>query len=1047
MADFRQYSNFNKNNNFTGVVIGADAEVTELDLNEMQEILKNNQASVNKLMYGDGILGLGTMSYAGGTFTYANDSALVNGVLVPISSLTLASLANGDKIYLDTWVATLAYTDTVKTMGNQQAGTTEVNKMLDSRINAENSRRLQLQYTLTKTNSGTAGHTYLQLGHITNGAFILDARTITPMTSMSAPITASVGFGMNSKVVVAGKTMAMPSFKIGGQSYVNLFGKDGNCENVSKWNTWQGTSSLDTTNKLFGGNGIKVVTSTTSYSALYKTKTMHGLDVNKYYLFSAYVKNGNLATGIKLSVEGIGLNTTPMITDTTKFTRIALKITPTDMITATNFDIWFGGTAVGQYGYVDGIMVNEITASEYALDVATLMAKYPYVDSYACTMNPYIQVIHDNLVRNGNGEEGLAYWKTTSNASLALASNGFTFTATATWEKLTQTIKVKPNTDYFINATIGASLYIGVWDTSGANMYLGLIGGTFNSGNNTEISVGIMMEIIGSSTVNSLMLVEGTTAPASYLPFRSEELVVKTLLTSDDSVTVANGEVSGLVNWKHRTLYGKDVDWRYNGDAVGFKKLYLTLNPKAVGGGASGNVGIKSDGKILVTDLNVASADTHYVVSAGDTYYVAVADTETGWAETIAPNDDEVKAFMNGWKALKNNGTRYTVWASSLVADPKTVPNAFPPGTTTTMSGTQGSGTTVITVADASIFKTGDGIWVYDNNPTTVQSISGNNITLVGSLNLGANAGTVVTKVDANLVTYCKYNVVSGYEGYQLHYKLAKPEILGNLNAGLEGVMPLLNPGDNYIYLDTGMVLAEQNIPVFNNTGYWWINSYAPENLLSNKVESFGTLYIDGIYDNSPLSISATYNALRGNYVLGIPVANYDPNATYTVDYKILATIAPAVGTFTMQYGTDLNTIIKNVSEELNNKQTKNVMLDQIVDLSMLETGGYPSNSTSNNAVPSWVVISGVMYIQIVVPFKAIKATLPTVTLSNLKVSKGTSGYIVDITNLVTMDGIALNTQAFTATYVVKDTTAIADIKSYGALVRFDYKADCRGKV
>lgn len=41
---------------------------------------------------------------------------------------------------------------------------------------------------------------------------------------------------------------------------------------------------------------------------------------------------------------------------------------------------------------------------------------------------------------------------------------------------------------------------------------------------------------------------------------------------------------------------------------------------------------------------------------------IVITLIESGWNTTIIPNTQEVMAFMNGWKATANDGTRYTVW-------------------------------------------------------------------------------------------------------------------------------------------------------------------------------------------------------------------------------------------------------------------------------------------------------------------------------------------------------------------------------------------------
>lgn len=150
-------------------------------------------------------------------------------------------------------------------------------------------------------------------------------------------------------------------------SIVNLLGTDGDCEDVSKWSLDSMTTSLDSSNKVFGSNSIKMIlTSATGY--LVKIASSFNLNPLKYYMFSAYVKNGNATSGVSLYKDsgggGITKNSAVQSIDTTKFVRISLPLAPGDLNIGNAFAIRVNGT-VGQYGYVDGVMINEITQVEY----------------------------------------------------------------------------------------------------------------------------------------------------------------------------------------------------------------------------------------------------------------------------------------------------------------------------------------------------------------------------------------------------------------------------------------------------------------------------------------------------------------------------------------------------------------------------------------------------------------------------------------------------------------------------------------------------------
>lgn len=178
---------------------------------------------------------------------------------------------------------------------------------------------------------------------------------------------------------------------IKGRTLVNLLGRDGNCEDASKWLDYQSTHALDSTNRVYGSNGMKV-TIATGYTEgdLNRSLTLTG---GKYYIILGDVKNGN-ATNAKL-IYG----STPSIqsvSDTNNFNPVYIKINPVSTIT-TNLNMTVIGSA-GQYAYFDGIRVYEISQAEYnalgttLTDINAIAAKYPYVDDMKGLNNPYLNV-------------------------------------------------------------------------------------------------------------------------------------------------------------------------------------------------------------------------------------------------------------------------------------------------------------------------------------------------------------------------------------------------------------------------------------------------------------------------------------------------------------------------------------------------------------------------------------------------------------------------------------------------------------------------------
>jgi hypothetical protein len=170
--NYTRYSNYNTNAGIEAVRFAATSAVLEVELNEAQDAANDKLRKTIKLLCTDGLSVLNTMTYSGGTFTIANCNALLQGILLYISSLSI-SAASGDNIYLDTWVDMVGPSGTLYQYGNTQ-GSTVPNYLIEASVGVETSARQVRRYTLSKT-TGTAGHTYLLLAQIASG--VLSVKT------------------------------------------------------------------------------------------------------------------------------------------------------------------------------------------------------------------------------------------------------------------------------------------------------------------------------------------------------------------------------------------------------------------------------------------------------------------------------------------------------------------------------------------------------------------------------------------------------------------------------------------------------------------------------------------------------------------------------------------------------------------------------------------------------------------------------------------------------------------------------------------------------
>lgn len=153
-ANFNIDSYFNKDAQFKKVTFADGGKVVEAELNELQDIVNFRIARVLSLVFGSRPLYLGTYGVTSGKLNISNEYVSIDGEIVFIPS-TNYTVAIGDAIYLNKIETTLTHVDTIKKYGEIGGTTNLTNNMLDSRVGEETTRRVQVQYQLTKTNTGS----------------------------------------------------------------------------------------------------------------------------------------------------------------------------------------------------------------------------------------------------------------------------------------------------------------------------------------------------------------------------------------------------------------------------------------------------------------------------------------------------------------------------------------------------------------------------------------------------------------------------------------------------------------------------------------------------------------------------------------------------------------------------------------------------------------------------------------------------------------------------------------------------------------------------
>lgn len=925
---------------------------------------------------------------------------------------------------------------------------------------------------------------------------------------IETPISKSLSYGVN----YINKTGAVPTgldAEFTPRHYVNLLGKAGNFETIGNWTSGSGTLALDTTNKLFGQNCLKftAINAGAMYTNISNATTLLTHIQNKKILVSGYIKNGNGSfVQMGLQTDTSGTNTVGVYATT--WTRVALKINSTTSTTFNLLGIVVQATTSGQYGYIDGLMINEITDTEYANDsVETLMARYPYVDSVGVTRNIMIQTGHGlyNQITNGDFNNSNYNWASESSTS-SISSNILTNTADglSTYGRITMVMsnyKPKTNDKIFVKARVKVTnsvcAYITIlfrngtgtplqniqipnpiqnqtYDiygiiqaegeyTNGARIYLqhSYVNAATASGKVMEVdgNIGIFAIPITGTVYENMSASDINSKITSYFEGYQggiEKCVIEGDFLEGDKIKLVNGQVTGSKMWRNKTLFGKDCAWDFDTDYTGFKRIKLYVDNNAIGTIAYGDDNIittKYDGSILPDLDSSLFADRSYISMSTKLLRLSIADTDSGWSEAINPNISEVKAFMNGWVAFVNNGTRYTVFRNIMISDYGTNISAYPPGSATTLT-VATSGTTSITVADASMFKAGDLLAVVGlTTPTAITGISGNVITLNVTIPVGVGIGGCVvradiTGTDERNIIHCINNVAPKYSGYQLYYKLATPMPIGedsdSYKAPIIGETPMLKQGDNFITIDSGNIVDETITKTYNDGNHVYIAventgsvAYSPSMYL--KQPTTLKIYKNGIDDTLNWEVFADGNGVFARII----VAKYDSLANYTIDYNIIDYQNPKICAVTSSYNEGLVESITDAYDMIETKQDRNEIIDRIVDLALYERVSYMW------AIPSIYHTSGIMYLRMVIPISK-KLTTPIVNVIDWRanVGGGASTYTdIKLNGICKIGVVTASATEVAIRFDITDATTITNIKTNGVQVGAIITADCRGVI
>ncbi|MEJ9151067.1 hypothetical protein [Bacillus smithii] len=497
----------------------------------------------------------------------------------------------------------------------------------------------------------------------------------------------TIGHGLN----VINSTENSPlDIRIEGRTLVNLLGVDGNFEKDSNGDgladglAYANYTPTRSTDGRYGIYSQKIeAKSGDSYNSRYIGKKNINLKQNSYYLFMVDVKtDGGANTKYRIyscysDQSGDLINKT--YTDRpTSWTTIYGKFQINNNIPVNIYLYNYSDVGVNSWVLFDGARIYEIDQATYdKIDVDPeftgdkLAQKFPYVDSVQHVQNPYAIAEGENLLPPFTDSA----WTLHANATVT-SPYELTLNATAGSQISSVDIPCKPNTQYTISVITNSDRF-GIFpvDASGVEgSSLGNAIGTsltfMTPSTAVKIRVKAYSTTSGTFTFSQPMLTLGSTAKP-FVPRNPSTLYAEVKLgaLSDkkDILFKDNGD------WKVTKWIEKDVvldgklAWLFNNDANGFKVLYTTTFNNMIPSNQTAIYVTKYNGVPIKRDPQLYLPDIAAINVSGNTLYITVSDTDSGWGETYSPIQDEIKAYFNGWQAktVDANG-KPTAWRSLI---------------------------------------------------------------------------------------------------------------------------------------------------------------------------------------------------------------------------------------------------------------------------------------------------------------------------------------------------------------------------------------------
>ncbi|SCW43837.1 hypothetical protein SAMN04487970_100738 [Paenibacillus tianmuensis] len=648
----------------------------------------------------------------------------------------------------------------------------------------------------------------------------IDAFASELMAMGSVPV--QLKYGM--QVVKVEHTRMLENVSMKGRTLVNLLGRDGNCEDASRWAPYTGAVlSLDHVKKASGSNSIQFKIASDQASA--GITKLCAVSAGKYYIAFADIANTDIQSGAVLK---FGTEQTVGYTGTS-FTTKWVKLAPSESGQQSLYV--FGSGMPNQIANVDNVRLYEVSAEDYAIiDTMTpeeVATKWSYVDDIKSVYSPYIIKYGENLlppftewnVIAGNGGTPKMDIDDPFSASLIADLSG---------QAIYVDIPATPNIAYTLSLpSLPANGFIG-FNSFDANMqFVSAYGGYTSKLSKTiitEPNVRYLKVIFGNNTygagtykfVKPVLSLGSTAKPFKsrnddHLFFPNVNLASNVDGTVYDMLYQRDGKYWKQARFCTMELNG-NLDWSYANFFTGFKEVKVPI-PEAITNAATI---VKHDGKPLKVKpdgIAPAGGDEFTLTTKSNQLFISISNADSGWGDSYNPSQEDIKAYFNGWRMYQEG-----------------------------------------TSAATGIYTSGRKWWARRN-------------------------GTGFDSATAEMAP-AAYGFINGPTAYKLQYQLAEPTV-EELTA--EGGLTF-HEELNQVEVGNGMIVREHH-NVVTIGGISYMLTGAGQKFRADRAFA---VYKNGVNAGWSLKRRAAFDVNYGWGYAQTLSSNVDPSATYTVTYRAL---------------------------------------------------------------------------------------------------------------------------------------------------------------